>query len=122
MCIVETKSNLIFVVQDIKIFCKITAHAKRLLPYPTLWKIQQTFKELRQEETYYETTMQTVDHIKGVRKQKGKYEVLVAWLGYERCDDTWEPIGAMIEDVPGIVEDYRYSAPKRNLKHEILDL
>lgn len=46
---------------------------------------------------------QVFDKIKGVRKRKEEYELLVAWMGYEESDYTREPIETMIEDLPGAV-------------------
>lgn len=122
MRVVETKSSLLFVVEDINSSHRITAHAQRLVPYPITPTTEQTSKELKQQATYYDMMTQIVDRIKGVRKRKGKYELLVAWMGYEEGDNTWEPIETMLEDIPGVVEDYMYTAGDRNLKREIIDL
>lgn len=122
MQVTETKSHLLFVVEDINRQYKMIAHAQRLIPYPVTSKQIQASKELQQQAIYYETMTHIVKEIRGVRERDGEYEVLVEWLGCERSDDTWEPVQVMVEDVPGLVQDYLYTAGERNIKKKILDL
>lgn len=63
-----------------------------------------------------------MEEVRKVRKRKGKYEVLVKWLGYAEADDTLEPINSMLEDMPGMVENHLYTPGERNLKRELPDL
>jgi Chromo (CHRromatin Organisation MOdifier) domain len=49
--------------------------------------------------------------VKGIRSHRychdpQGYEVLVQWRGLEEIEDSWEPMDAMYEDVPVIVERY----------------
>lgn len=62
-----------------------------------------------------------MDSIEGVRKLRGECEVIISRLGFYEPNRIWEPLATMIEDVPGMVEDYMTSE-ERNLKHEILNL
>lgn len=122
MCIVEPKSSLIFVVENINSSRQFTVHAQLSVPYPLTPKKEQVSKEIRQQATYYDMMTQIFDVIKGVRKPNGKYEMLVASMGYEEGEYTWKPIETKIEEVPGVVEDYPYTACEQNLNRKILHL
>lgn len=98
--------HLLFVVEDINLQHKLIAHAQHLIPYPATAKNRHAFKELQQQASLYETITQKVEGFGDVRGNKGEYKVLVEWLGWERSDDTWEPVEVMVEDVPGLREDH----------------
>ncbi|DAZ93202.1 TPA: hypothetical protein N0F65_011743, partial [Lagenidium giganteum] len=38
----------------------------------------------------------------------------VQWLGYRAADDTWEPRGALLADVPDLVGEYEQRAGLRD--------
>lgn len=49
--------------------------------------------------------------------------MMVSWLGFEQePEETWKPLTRVMEDIPGIPEDYLYSSGEQNLKGKILDL
>lgn len=123
MRVIEARSDLVFVLEDINDARTLTAHAQRLVPYPITTRTKQALLELKQQAADYDTTYHLVDVIKGVRKRGREFEVLVKWLGFDADqDETWEPVGTMKDDLPGMLEDFLHTSGDRNLKRQIIDL
>lgn len=68
-----------------------------------------------------ECTVQTTKALHDIREAEDGVEVLVEWAGLpDTCDRTWEPIGVLFEDLPGLLQDYLQTAGKRDLKRQTL--
>lgn len=67
--VVETKSVLIFVIEDVNTSDRITAHAQCLVSYPINFQDHQTLKERKQQALYYDMNAQFVEEIAGARKK-----------------------------------------------------
>lgn len=123
MLVKETKSPLLFVVEDITNAQHLTVHAQRMVPYPVTKGNERASEELLEQASHYDLTYHLVDEIRGIRKRKGSYEVLIRWMGLNNDDEmTWEPLENIRDDLPGILEDDLYTPGDRNLKREIIDL
>lgn len=122
MQVVENKSNLVYIVEDVNNSQRTTVHAQHIVPYPVTMQGEQASKELKHQAANYDEAFHSVDGIEEVRNRRGDYELLFLWLGFEEDDKTWEPLNTMMQDVPGVVEDYLYSAGDRNLERKIIDL
>lgn len=48
--------------------------------------------------------------------------MLATWIGFDACDDDKRVANdTMLEDFPGVLEDFLYTSGDRNLKKEIPD-
>ena len=61
--------------------------------------------------------------IRDIRRKDTSFEFMIEWEGLpDSVDMTWEPLETVKEDLPGIIQDYLYTANKRELKHQALKL
>ena len=61
--------------------------------------------------------------MKDIHKAAAGIEILVEWEGLpDRVDLTWEPPQQIAEDLPGILHALLYTAGRRELKREVIQL
>jgi hypothetical protein len=86
-----------FVVQHLLNGSLLTVHASRLLFYhDALLEITTELKERAQfveEQGLFE-----VEKLVKVERREGQWQALVAWLGFEESERTWEPLSNLLED------------------------
>lgn len=122
MRVTYAKSHLVFEVENLNDGSKLVAHAQRMLPYPAARRGEQASIELKKQAEHYDTQYHLVESICGVRERDDKFEVLVRWLGFEEGNnETWEAFDEMKDDLPGVTEDFLYSAGDRNIKRKFFD-
>lgn len=63
-----------------------------------------------------------IERIVGIKQQKRKIELLMHQLGCEDDNRTWEVFDRKKENIPGMLEDYLYTARDRNLIRTVLNL
>jgi Chromo (CHRromatin Organisation MOdifier) domain len=44
-----------------------------------------------------------------------EYQILLSWLGFDRDDDSWEPLAVLLEDVPDKVHAFFRHSEKKNV-------
>lgn len=71
-------------------------------------------EELKAYLTYQKSELRVADSLQGVRRSKNQLQVHVEWLGLEDSDRTWEPLTNLVEDVPGMVEEYHLPTVKQD--------
>jgi hypothetical protein len=60
-----------------------------------------------------------VERILDKRTRQGKVEYLVKWLGYENCDNSWEPITHL--NCPQLIQEFEYRQLQKTKKRQKLD-
>jgi transposase InsO family protein len=76
------------------------------------------------EQFIFDNTSFEVDSIQDVRWNRDlqRYELKVRWAGFEPCDDTWEPLSSLHQEIPDIVRDFLHStAPSNRTAQSCLD-
>ena len=64
-----------------------------------------------------ENQVQIAKDIHAIRREKDELEVYIEWDGLPaEADRSWEPIGVVREDLPGVLEDYLHTEGDRDLK------
>ena len=67
------------------------------------------------------TRYETVHSRRGIRQKKDLIEVQVKWEGLpDGICFTWEPLVQIVEDLPGLLEDFLYTAGEQTLKRRAL--
>lgn len=123
MRIIEAKSDLVFVVDDLQKSRPFNLRAHHLIHYPTQHLEQPVRKELLEQAEYLDSSMQFVDTLHDLRMRNGEYKIFVSWLGWNNPDDpTCEPFANLKEDVPQFVKDFLHSTGKISVKKKILNL
>jgi hypothetical protein len=49
------------------------------------------------------------------------YSVKVRWLGFDECDDTWEPIEMIFEDIPLILHDFLINQKREDIWSNLMN-
>lgn len=123
MKVISSESNLVFVAEDILTHDQLVVRTQRTTLYPISHMGTQASNELKEGAVHYDARYYLVNEICKVRKRRGKYDVLVSCLGFEKGEDkAWESLTQEMEDMPVILEDFLYSSGNRNMKKESLDL
>ena len=55
-----------------------------------------------------------VERIIDKRTRQGKVKYLVKWLGYEHCDNTWEPVTNLY--CPKLIQEYEHRHHQKTKK------
>eukprot|EP00737_Agarophyton_chilense_P005079 gb/GEZJ01007109.1/.p2 GENE.gb/GEZJ01007109.1/~~gb/GEZJ01007109.1/.p2 ORF type:complete len:100 (-),score=10.63 gb/GEZJ01007109.1/:56-355(-) len=75
--------------------------------------------ELLQYAEHSETTYQTAEALKDIRRHGTTFEILVKWQGLpDHIDRTWEAIETIHQDLPDLLEDFLCTSQARKLKTE----
>ena len=80
--------------------------------------------ELRKAAEHFESMYQTAYDIRNIRARLDTHqlEMQVEWNGLpDETDNTWELAEQMIQDLPGIMEDFFHTSGKRTLKRRALE-
>lgn len=89
MRVIESKSDLVFKVEDIINAEQHTVHAQRIVSYPVTQQGAEASNELLEQAAHFDKKYHLVDSIAGVQKRSGTYEVRIRWAGYENTkEDT----------------------------------
>ena len=62
-----------------------------------------------------------VEKILRWRNTAGGVQLRVRWLGFEACDDTWEPLETLYEDVPELIQEYVAKFPHDEVLQEAFE-
>lgn len=81
MRVVEARSDLVFVVENINDSGRHRLHARRVVPYPVKKQSTHPSVELVQQAAHFDKRYHLVETVAGVRKQKGANEIGVRWVG-----------------------------------------
>lgn len=87
MKIVKSKWNLLFVIEDVGKQRRQVFHAQPMIPYSVAHLGEHASKELREQAAHYDTTYHLVDSIRGVRKRKREFEMLLTWQEIEEGNE-----------------------------------
>jgi hypothetical protein len=52
-----------------------------------------------------------VEKLLDLRKSNRRLELLVAWKGFQECDNSWEPVARLMKDVPQLCREYKVPHP-----------
>lgn len=119
----QSKSNLVFVVEERVDARRLIVHAQSMLPYPGTKSTKQTYKDLKHQALHFDAGYHLVDEIVWIQKREGKIEVLIKLSGLdEDVDRTWRQLNIIHEDVPGVLEDILQTFRNRSMKREVLSL
>ena len=109
--VVEAKSALVFVVEDLESGSREIVHARRLILYRANMDGKDVNPKLLEAKRHLEYTYQIITSIKSVRQNGRTFDFQVEWAGLpEEPDHTWEPGENLAVDVPEMLEDF-LSAP-----------
>lgn len=90
--IVNTKSESVFMVEDLKQQRREVIHCQPMIPYHAQDAKQVVPDELNLQSEYLSSGTQLVDRIVDVRAREGDYDMLVKWDGWKDSDGmTWDP-------------------------------
>lgn len=121
--VTEVKSAWVCEVEDLIHRKRETVHARRLVFYRAGLEDKEVDPILLRYAEHSETTYQDAKQLCDIRKGAAGIEVLVEWEGLpDKIDLTWEPLGQVTDDLPGILQDFLHTSGKRNLKKEALQL
>ena len=94
---------------------RVAAHASRIKQYAD--ESFEVTKDTREQILYDEKGL-CVDRILRWRHTAGGVHLRVRWLGFEACDDTWEPLETFYEDVPEMIQEYVNKFPHDGILQE----
>lgn len=102
MPVIEGRSDLVFIEEDIINCRRHTVPVQRVVPYPVTKQSTYASKGSVQHAAYFDKKYQLVEIVTGVQKRKGTEEVRVRCVEYDdHDDDACEPISQIREDFPG---------------------
>lgn len=105
--IVQCKSDLVFVVQNIMNAKLETVHARRLLKYRADMDGKPATKKLVQAAAHSTARYQVIKEICGIREEGNELAIQIEWDGLpDTADRTWEPLFQVNEDVPTMLEEF----------------
>lgn len=113
--IVDTVNDHIYIVEDLITLERVAAHASRIKRYA-----DGAFEVTRdtREQILYDEKGLCVERILRWRNTAGGVQLRVRWLGFEACDDTWEPLETLFEDVPELIQEYVAKFPHDEVLQE----
>lgn len=115
--VIDSKSSLVFTVEDITTQQHLVVHAQSIIPYTAARFGEQALRELKGQGVYYDSNYRLVDAIKGVPKSRNEYEMLLSWAGFKKREDgTWKALRRVMVDMPWILEDCLHLAGKKEFK------
>lgn len=86
-------------------------HVQKMILYPKPQAEEHASNDLRDQVTHFDASCDLVNALCGARRCKEVYYLLVNWMCFEEGhDETREPPGRVLEDMPGIHEDYLHSS------------
>lgn len=123
MRVVDTNTEMVFVVRDLLRTEKPTVHAQKLMLYPVGRSDEEPPNELTEQAEYLNASQGIIKGLRNVCTREGRREIFVSW---ERRPDmevrTCEPSATLKKDVPGIVKTFLHTKQKESPKSKILDL
>jgi hypothetical protein len=100
--VIEVINDLIFKVEKLDSTKSEIVHAQRMRFYCEKDYLSEEF-----QTTEIDTTEKfEISELLDIRSSSSGYEILVRWLGFEKSDDTWEPVQQIFEDIPLILHDF----------------
>lgn len=115
--IVETKSELVFIVEDIVSGKREVVHAARIILYRDDLRGKEVSDELRAAAEHSCANYQMASAIHDIRSGQSGYELQVEWDGLpDSVDFTWEPASTLHEDIPVMVMEFLQTSGKTALK------
>lgn len=122
--IVEVKSDLAFVVEDLLSKKSEVVHARRLKFFTAADDGLIQDQSLIAHAQFVETSAQLIHSIHDIRPRSGQtseLELLIEWTGLpDQTDFTWEPFSTILQDSSTLVEDFLLSPSKRAIKRRAL--
>lgn len=112
--VLQVLFNHVYQVEDLESGHQTEVHSSRLRYFhdATLDVSTELLAQIAHNESGYDVRV-----LKDIRYDAAtqQYLVLVAWLGFDTEDDSWEPLSVMNEDVPGKVAQFFQSSSKQSL-------
>lgn len=91
MRIIDEKSDLVFLVEDLRKTRREAVHAQYILPHLAQRSLQRIFKELLEYTKYFDYSLQLIKNLHEFRMKNGEYKISVSWAGWNDVDDrTWK--------------------------------
>jgi hypothetical protein len=100
--VIEVINDLIFKVEKLDSTKSEIVHAQRMRFYCEKDYLSEEFQttEIDTAEKF------EISELLDIRSSSSGYEILVRWLGFDKSDDTWEPVQQIFEDIPLILHDF----------------
>lgn len=97
-------------------------YALRGVHYPVQHTGREVSKELRERDEYLPHIEEFLETLMDVSMIEGKYKMLVEWEGWlDPEGGTWQPLGHLKEDSPGMVKNFLHTSIRCNLDKKFLD-
>jgi hypothetical protein len=101
--VVDTINPWVYVVEDIVTAKRRSIHVQRMRLYAdAAFKIT---ADTRAQAAYDDQNF-VEDLVDWREDDNGDLQIRVRWLGFSADEDTWEPVGALHEDQPELVEAF----------------
>lgn len=97
---------------------KQVVHARRMILYKSDREDKVVDENIIQYAEYFGTTVEIASAIKNIKSGEEGMMVQVEWSAMpDESDWTWEPIGQVREEFPGMLEDFLENGGHRRLKN-----
>ena len=121
--VVEVKSPMVCVVEELLSKKRDTVHSRRLVLYRADMDGKEVSEALNAHADHTETVYDTVCDIHDIRADGGNIEVQIEWDGFPDTSDwTWESLKNVSEDVPDILTRYLATPRQKSLKKQALSM
>lgn len=101
--VVATVNEWVYILEDIVTSRRKTVHVQRMKLYAD--SEFQVTEDVRNQAAYDDVT-HVEDIVDWRENDNGDLELRVRWLGFATSEDSWEPVAALHEDQPLLVERY----------------
>ena len=121
--VTSVKSEWVYQVEPLDGGKAELVHARRLTLYRSDMDGCEPEPALLAAAKHSEVVVEMAKRIRDIRRKDNSFEFMIEWEGLpDSVDMTWEPLETVKEDLPGILQDYLYTANKRELNHQALKL
>ena len=121
--IVGAVSEWVYIVENLISKKRENVHARRLLLYRSNLDGTVVNESLLVQANFSKAVYETAKELRDIRVKNGEIQIQVEWDGLpDTIDLTWEPLLQVSKDLPGMLQDFLFTAGKRAIKRRALDV